>query len=114
MTEFYIPGPPVPKARPRFGNGHTYTPKKTKSYEMLVGLSYRGPLFTGAVAVSLVFVTNGQGDIDNLIKSVLDGLNGRAWLDDSQVVKIEAEKFPGDEPGVTVNICEYSQIREER
>lgn len=32
-------------------------------------------------------------DIDNLLKSVLDALNGVAWKDDSSVVRITAEKF---------------------
>ena len=31
-------------------------------------------------------------DIDNLIKGVLDGLNGVAYKDDMQVVKISARK----------------------
>lgn len=33
-----------------------------------------------------------RADIDNLIKTVLDGLNGVAWEDDTQVVKVEAVK----------------------
>jgi len=33
-----------------------------------------------------------RSDIDNLIKTVLDGLNGVAWEDDTQVVKVEAVK----------------------
>ena len=33
---FTIPGNPVPKARPRFANGHAFTPEKTRSYEEMV------------------------------------------------------------------------------
>ena len=29
-----------------------------------------------------------RGDLDNYIKTILDALNGVAWDDDSQVVKI--------------------------
>ena len=32
-------------------------------------------------------------DLDNLIKFVLDSLNGHAYLDDSQIVSIHAHKF---------------------
>lgn len=32
-------------------------------------------------------------DIDNLAKSLLDGLNGIAWVDDRQVVKLTIEKL---------------------
>lgn len=33
MTAFVIYGKPQGKARPRFSNGHTYTPKQTADYE---------------------------------------------------------------------------------
>lgn len=33
-----------------------------------------------------------RGDLDNYVKTVLDALNGVAWPDDSQVVKITAIK----------------------
>ena len=33
-----IPGAPVPKGRPRFGKGKTYTDKKTRAYEKLIAL----------------------------------------------------------------------------
>ena len=38
---FTVPGQPVPKGRPRTvsrdGKSHTYTPKRTKAYELLAG-----------------------------------------------------------------------------
>lgn len=40
------------------------------------------------------------GDIDNLTKLVLDGLNEVAFDDDAQVVRIEAEKAYTDQAGV--------------
>jgi len=76
--------------------------------------------YSGAVYCALVFwmprVTSDgkkktglfhtkKPDIDNLIKSVFDAMNGLAWLDDSQVVQVIALKAicdPGQEPRVDV------------
>jgi Holliday junction resolvase RusA-like endonuclease len=33
-----------------------------------------------------------RGDVDNYLKTVMDGLNGIAWEDDKQVYAVEAEK----------------------
>ena len=43
-------------------------------------------------------------DIDNVIKSVLDGLNGVAYEDDKQVVKLTANKYYGVQPRVEITI----------
>jgi Holliday junction resolvase RusA-like endonuclease len=51
--------------------------------------------FVGPVSVTLDFYFSGAapaGDLDNLIKFVLDALNGSAWVDDAQVVRIIAAK----------------------
>jgi Holliday junction resolvase RusA-like endonuclease len=34
-----------------------------------------------------------RGDLDNMVKTALDALNGKAWADDRQVVKISAVKL---------------------
>lgn len=63
-------------------------------------------------------------DIDNVIKAVLDGLNGVAYADDSQVVALSASKCYSDDPRVVVIVedsrsaqerfcCEHEQIEED-
>ena len=47
-----------------------------------------------------------QGDLDNILKSVFDALNGCAYDDDCQIVKVIAEKVYADEPFVEVTIDE--------
>ena len=103
---------PHPKERPRCrcngGHPHLYTPTKTASIEEAIGEAWDGPTFEGLVAVRLAFSKGGtvviveeypnavkpllQGDIDNYTKTVLDGLNGRAFVDDKQVIYTTASK----------------------
>ena len=43
-------------------------------------------------------------DLDNLIKFVKDALNGTFWLDDKQVVYLEATKIYGDKEETNIEI----------
>lgn len=112
---FTVPGKPVPKQRPRMTRwGSVYTPAETTRYERLVAQCARAagaaPV-SGPVAVDIHVqlpipkswskarrsAADGgphtqRPDIDNLAKSVLDGLNGVAWADDAQVCSVSASK----------------------
>jgi Holliday junction resolvase RusA-like endonuclease len=134
--EFTIPGNPVAKGRARTyrrGNytGH-FTPKKTKCYESLVAEIGREAMkgqipTTNPVKMGLIIYmpipkswpnkqkTHAmQGiarpaktpDIDNIFKSVADGLNGIVYADDSQIVEISAQKWYSLEPRCVVKIEE--------
>ena len=113
-AQFTVHGNPVPKARPRViskGNKTwTYTPKRSIDWEERVGWAYReaqGAQFDGTVSITLRFFrrTRRKTDLDNLIKAVLDGLNGIAWADDAQVRHLAAElRTDKDDPRVEVTI----------
>lgn len=45
-------------------------------------------------------------DLDNIAKAVLDGLNGIAFVDDSQIVKLTISKAYGQRPRVEFNLTE--------
>ena len=45
-------------------------------------------------------------DTDNIAKSILDSLNGIAYLDDKQVVDLRVRKQYAEVPGVSVWISE--------
>lgn len=97
VVRFIVPGAPVPKARPRFAKGHTYTPPQSLAYERKVGLCAREagahPTRSKLILTVNFRLPNARRvDLDNLVKSVLDGLNGVAWWDDYQVVELFAGK----------------------
>lgn len=120
-----IKGTPIAKARPRFTRtGHVYTPDSTKQAEQAIAIAWiatanhRAP-HAGSVQLRLQFVFTAPAswpkwrreraaegriphttkpDLDNLTKLVKDALNGRAWIDDSQVVNTHARKDYGPEP----------------
>lgn len=103
---------PVAKGRARsgvsWGGKHvTYTPAKTRSYELAVKtiarMLWRGPLLLGPVELDVAFYVRRplkltrrcpvvKPDLDNLVKAVKDSLNGIVWKDDCQIVKLSAVK----------------------
>lgn len=103
---------PIVKGRPRFvkKTGHTYTPKETLEYEKEIASLYTGPKFAeGPIWVSLTFdeyktiikiremdaettFSKLRGDVDNYAKSVLDALNGVAFADDKQIMRLDLRK----------------------
>ena len=103
-----INGRPVPKGRPRLGRrGRVFTPEKTLIAEAAIREAWDGPIFDGSVSVIVVFNESTtevtvreydgvksklRGDIDNYVKTLMDGLNGVAWIDDKQVHHVEAIK----------------------
>jgi len=132
--QFTILGNPVPKGRPRFTRqGRTYTPAKTKTYEDQVAVLAKAvcpePLKTPvAVLVTAVFPVpltypkkrreaclNGserhikRPDLDNIVKAVTDGMNGVVYGDDSQIVRLVANKVYGIEAMVQVTVQEVLQ-----
>lgn len=108
--EFRIERRPKAKGRPRATRtGHVYTDKGTRDYESFVKEAYElsnGPKFEGPVQIKIDVYSHHadvtiesidvesklRGDLDNYIKSILDGLNKVAYIDDKQVFKIEAHK----------------------
>lgn len=126
-VSFVVNGKPIGKQRPRTvhnkytGKTLTYTPDKTKAYENEVAKAYRrksSDTFKNAVSVNIiVFVKQPKKltysnptvkpDIDNIAKTILDGLNGIAYSDDKQVVKLSIVKCYGNEDYISVSISDY-------
>ena len=125
-----LAGPPVAKARPRFGRGHAYTAPATRNHERTVAWAAKiamagRPPITGAVTLAAVFElpipaswsktrrsaaitgsikpTN-KPDTDNLVKALLDGINGIIFVDDAQVVEFTAMKAYGITPKTILTV----------
>lgn len=121
MTKFEVIGKIVPKERPRFANGHVYTPKKTQDYETLILWSFQmskqkqyhlGPLratieahFTVPQSYTLserikilenIKRPTMRPDCDNIAKTILDACNKTVYKDDSQIVELIITKKYGD------------------
>ena len=136
--KFTVPGIPKGKERPRVcrinGRSLTYTPKQTTQYEKLVRASYTAvskiffdkdtPLEISIIALFSIPKSVGKklknsmltGDIlpikkpdsDNIVKIILDALNGVAYWDDSQVCRVYFEKIYAEKPETKVIIKEIS------
>ena len=127
---FTVKGQPKGKGRPRFTkNGHVYTPESTRIYEEEIKLrykeKYKNEMLDGNIAVE-VFINkkpasylgiskynkllgkycNIKPDTDNVVKAVLDALNGVAYADDKNVVEIYAVKKYSTESSVVVRLYE--------
>ena len=124
------------KGRPRFARKgtlvKTYTDAKTLTYEKSIqtyakqAMGSTSPLI-GAVAAYLhigipippsyskarqIACINGderptkKPDIDNIVKAVLDGMNGIVYLDDKQVVDLHLTKVYSSKEGIDIMVKE--------
>lgn len=128
---FHVPGRPVPQPRPKistrggFGRAYTPTDHPINNYRSTIAQCARDAgceLLSCGLAVSVCFIFerpkshyNKSGlkkdapafvgcDVDNLLKGVLDALNGIAFLDDRQVEYVEAGKYWGKDSVTKIEI----------
>lgn len=111
---------PVPLERARtvtstrFGNTSTrsFTPERSKAFKdefqwAARAAGARGAATAARVQINLQFWRHHRGahcgDLDNMIKAVLDAGNGFLWVDDRQVRRINA-RLVDDGPHVTGRI----------
>jgi len=104
-----IPGKVKAKERPRKGRyGQFYTPPATRDFEDKVAKSalqsgLRRFDKTDTLNIGIDFYGKyGSSDIDNLIKSVLDGF--KCYFNDNKVMEITARKIPSEEYSTEVRI----------
>lgn len=136
---FSVEGSPRGKGRPRFmRNGHTYTDDKTREYEERIKKAYLevskacsdksigiyitiafAPNRTDTKAMRAAKLSNElmprkKPDIDNVVKIVLDALNGVAYKDDTQVNEVTAIRKYDVVPYIQVEIKEIGELPKRR
>lgn len=126
---------PRPRATSINGRAHVYKPATARDWKALVRLSAAqvmlGAPLAGPLRVGLTFrfprpaghfgtgrnatrlrstapawPVGNRSDIDNLAKGVLDAMSGVVFLDDRQVVELDARKLytRSEAPGVAVGV----------
>ena len=136
--EFTVSGPPKGKDRPQFNrqSGTVFTPAPTKHYEQAVQSAYlntAGTYMAEADQPMAIYVRaffeipasdtkkkkerklrgflkpTKKPDVDNILKIIMDGLNGLAYVDDKQVVDAQVKKRFSSEPRVEVTLMEVAE-----
>lgn len=138
--EFKVPGEPKGKARPRLNKytGTIYTPSKTHEYEDMIARycqdEYPGMVDPGEPVAIWVTACCGipkgdsrrtrieklcgellptkKPDADNILKVVLDALNGTLYNDDTQVVRAGINKVYSDFPCIIVTVTTKGDMYE--
>jgi Holliday junction resolvase RusA-like endonuclease len=130
-VSFTVDGEPKGKARPRVvKSGYAYTPKETVNYENYVKWCFRESgqeMLDGMIEAEIrayfqipksvsknkaILMRSGdirptkKPDIDNIVKAILDSLNGIAYRDDSMIVTATVKKYFSDNPRVEVDLRE--------
>lgn len=113
------------------GKVHSYTPESTESYENLIRWSYKSaggqfmgdkllevdikayyPIPKSSTKKQRIAIEQGEirpktlPDCDNIIKGVLDALNGVAYYDDKQVVCVRCNKYYSEKGRIEITLKE--------
>ncbi len=113
----HLPIAPVPASRPRVSKwgtyyGKTYSAFRKEAAKVIDAELENDPL-EGGLEVSLWFFCKKpkttrreepRGDVDNYIKAILDSCNGKVWVDDDQILRLNAQKRWADERGPRIEL----------
>ena len=126
----YIKARPYPAPRPRVTRRGTYNKKEYSDFKDVVRLAYvakhEGYPTTEPIAMKIDFFYQipkswskkkkaavgwhtSKPDVDNIVKSILDALNGVAFKDDSQVCFVQARKQYASQNGIRIEFMDVEQ-----
>ena len=125
MASVWIKIRPKAAPRPRFSRNGTYNPAEYTNYKKAIALIaktkfekkdtpitmkieffFKVPKSWSKAKKENIPHHTSKPDVDNLVKSVKDALNGVAYKDDSQVVSIFARKQYAQEDAVFIEVME--------
>lgn len=136
MIEFTIDGIPQAKERPRFSKGTVYTPNNTVAFERAVGILAKKamgkwgvldlpcivsvvvkeaipkswPKWKREATIAGMIAHTKTPDVDNIAKSILDGMEKFAYKNDSQVFSLSSSKQWSNKSTTTVTITPVDMI----
>ncbi len=99
ILEMTVPGEPVPWQRAGRNVGRSFTPMKVLNHQNVVQLMAFAAGIRTMTRLPVILDTDffmgnkRKVDLDNLVKCVMDALNGRVYVDDSQIVALFAAKL---------------------
>ncbi len=125
--KYVLPGNPIPKARPRFGDNRCYDAQK--SQKLIAGITlqsqhnsdefFRGPLiiemdFFMPIAMTRKISCDGKyhtivPDLSNLVKFVEDVANGILYKDDCIIAHLVAAKWFSKNPRTEITITDFDE-----
>jgi Holliday junction resolvase RusA-like endonuclease len=125
VIRFIVPGPAVAWQRAAKGGGHSFTHPYTRTYQREVRqaaedagagfLMLDGPLYMALTVYrsrpakpAHERCDTRKPDLDNLVKTIADALNGLAYKDDAQICELRAFKLHGEPERVEVEIGSLS------
>jgi Holliday junction resolvase RusA-like endonuclease len=111
LTEHYYDLAACTKKR---HNLNSQTPLSTRRYEQIITEvsrdQYQGQPMTERLVLAVAFgVPNLRGDVDNLIKSLQDGMQGIVYWNDSQIDALLAVRYKTETPNVDVRLFEWRE-----
>lgn len=117
---WWVSGNPKPKERPRRGKtGQIYTPDSTQTWEYhyrTMTMTKNHPQIPSKAIGAVFLVFRGDRrrvDIDNILKALMDALNGAAYTDDSQIDGVAIRlHHNADNPGVYTQLHEFEQFKD--
>ncbi len=119
MIEVVIPGRPVPAARmTRRGKWIKPNAQRYLAYKDMVRWTAWDVMrkkdlapFDGPIGVEIhAWYAGGRpGDLDNIQKSIFDGLNGIVWYDDQQVVEVHAYRHKGTPQRTEIKVWQLEE-----
>lgn len=110
LIKLTVPGRPVPLGRARTAGRRHYLPARSRRFREVVETTWlaagRPSLGAATFALSARFYgAHPNADLDNLLKAILDALNGLAFVDDRQLVCLAGvHKFAADARGARTEL----------
>ena len=105
-----IPINAVAQERPRFKNGRCYDPPRSREFKREVGYLVKDawkdtPMIEGTARLDVTFYRRTLNcDVDNLVKALMDALQGICYKNDSQIWELNAKKRISSTPRIELDI----------